>query len=68
MPVYIVAQALFDGIGSIPYAWTILKAIPCLFLLLVLKGYFGGATNKSERKMHSKVVMITVRVLLPAPC
>ncbi|KAL1646914.1 hypothetical protein SLS58_003050 [Diplodia intermedia] len=59
MPVYIAVQALFDGLGSIPYAWTIVKALPWLALLVLLKRYFGGAVNTSERNMHSKVVMIT---------
>ncbi|KAB2577433.1 putative short chain dehydrogenase reductase family protein [Lasiodiplodia theobromae] len=59
MPVYIAVQALFDGIGSIPYAWTIIKTLPWLALLVLLKRYFGGVVNTSERNMHSKVVMIT---------
>ncbi|KAF2145590.1 uncharacterized protein K452DRAFT_221085 [Aplosporella prunicola CBS 121167] len=59
MPVYIAVQALFDGVSSIPYAWPVIKAVPWLALLYFLKIYFGGATNTSERKMHSKVVMIT---------
>lgn len=60
MPVYIASQGLFDGINTIPYIWTILKTLPWLFLVYLLKLYFGGATNGSERLMHSKVVMMTV--------
>ncbi|KAH7028308.1 hypothetical protein B0J12DRAFT_683735 [Macrophomina phaseolina] len=59
MPVYIAVQALFDGLGSIPYAWTVAKTLPWFFVLYLLKRYFGGAVNSAERLMHSKVVMIT---------
>ncbi|KAL1617382.1 hypothetical protein SLS56_011035 [Neofusicoccum ribis] len=59
MPVYIAVQALFDGLGSIPFAWTLLNTLPWLAVLFLLKRYFGGAVNTSERNMHSKVVMIT---------
>ncbi|KAI9836571.1 MAG: hypothetical protein M1819_001203 [Sarea resinae] len=59
MPLPLLADAIFNGPSSIPYGYAILKAIPCLFLIYVLKVYFGGATNRSERVMHSKVVMIT---------
>lgn len=68
MPVYIAVQALFDGIGSIPYAWTLIKTLPWLAVLYLLKRYFGGAINTSERVMHSKVIMITVRRLLSGLC
>jgi hypothetical protein len=61
MPLHIAAQGLFSGISSIPYAWTVLKIAPWLVLLYVLKRYFNGATNTSERTMHSKVIMMTVR-------
>ncbi|KAJ9648171.1 hypothetical protein H2201_002289 [Coniosporium apollinis] len=59
MPVYIAAQGLFEGLGTIPFIWTILKTLPWLFLVYVLKLYLGGAANSSERLMHSKVVMMT---------
>lgn len=57
--------ALEGGFFDLPYIFPILKTIPFLFLFYVLKVYFGGARNTSERDMHSKVVMITV--LLPPP-
>ncbi len=60
MPVYIAAHGLFDGIGSIPYVLTVLKILPWLLALYVLKIFFGGARNTSERNMHSKVIMMTV--------
>ncbi|KAF2165912.1 hypothetical protein M409DRAFT_66867 [Zasmidium cellare ATCC 36951] len=59
MPVYIATQALFDGINTVPYLWTVLKTLPWLGLLWLVKTYFQGATNLSERNMHGKVVMVT---------
>lgn len=61
MPLHIAAQGLFSGVSSIPYAWAVLKIAPWLVLLYVLKRYFNGATNTSERTMHSKVIVMTVR-------
>ena len=60
MPVHILAQGAFEGLGSIPFFWPILKSLPVLAALYGTKSYFGGAVNSSERNMHSKVVMITV--------
>ena len=62
MPVNILAQALDQGIDSIPYGWTILKAAVVIAMVYALKWYFNGASNGSERNMHSKVVMVTVSV------
>ena len=67
MPIPLLADALFEGISSIPFAIPILKALPWLILIVVLKLYFGGASNTSERLMHSKVVMITVLQSLILP-
>lgn len=61
MPVHILGHAWEEGISSIPYGWTILKVVPAIAVLYLLKLYFNGAVNTSERNMHSKVVMITVR-------
>lgn len=63
MPIPLIAQGIQEGIGSIPYAWTVIKTAPWLLLVAALKYYFGGARNTSERLMHSKVVMVTVRIL-----
>lgn len=60
MPVYIAAQALFDGLHSVPYLWKFLKTLPWLGLLWIVKTYFQGARTLSERNMHGKVVMVTV--------
>lgn len=59
MPVYIAASALFDGFSSIPFLWPTLKTLPWLGLLYLIKYYFSGAQNGSERNMHSKVVLVT---------
>lgn len=60
MVVYIAKQALLEGIGSVPYLWPILKVVPWLALIWILKTFFSGATNLAERKMHGKVVLVTV--------
>ncbi|KAF2197862.1 oxidoreductase-like protein [Delitschia confertaspora ATCC 74209] len=59
MPIPIIAQALFHGVSSVPYAWTVIKVVPAIFFLVLLKRFFNGVANPSERNMHSKVVMIT---------
>lgn len=63
MPIPLFGEVLFKGISSVPYGWTIVKTAPWLVLLYVLKIYFSGTTNTSERLMRSKVVMITVSSL-----
>jgi hypothetical protein len=67
MPVPLLAEGFNRGLSGIPYAWTILKSLPYLFILYLLKLYFSGAKNTSERVLHGKVVMITVDppLLLP---
>ncbi|KAI4687843.1 uncharacterized protein J4E88_003436 [Alternaria novae-zelandiae] len=59
MPVNILATAFDEGIDSIPYGWAVLKFASVCAVLYVLKWFFSGATNGSERNMHSKVVMVT---------
>jgi small-conductance mechanosensitive channel len=62
MVVPLVAKGLLDGISGLPYVYTILKTIPWIALIVLLKVYFGGAKNRSERVMHGKVIMVTVRI------
>ncbi|KAF2401138.1 NAD(P)-binding protein [Trichodelitschia bisporula] len=59
MPIPIILEAAFGGLSKIPYSYTALKVLPCLLLAFFVKRYFGGAPNTSERKMHSKVIMMT---------
>lgn len=63
MPLPIIAEAFSRGISGIPYASTILRVATFLVVVYLLKVYFGGAKNSSERLLHSKVVMITVRTM-----
>ena len=60
MVIPLVAQGLSEGISAVPYAYTVLKTIPWVALVVLLKIYFGGAKNRSERVMHGKVIMVTV--------
>lgn len=60
MAIYIARHVFSEGIASFPYLWTILKLSPWLLLLWLAKWFFSGAMNKSERKMHGKVAIVTV--------
>lgn len=59
MPIHILASAVFEGVSLLPFVIPFLKTLPLLFSIWLLKWYFGGASNTSERLMHSKVIMIT---------
>ena len=61
MPVNILATAFDQGLDAVPFGWTIVKTAPVFALIYLLKWYFNGAVNLSERNMHSKVIMVTVR-------
>ncbi len=60
MPIPLLGDLLFKGVHNVPFAVPILKTLPCLLIVWLLKIYFGGARNTSERLMRSKVIMITV--------
>lgn len=60
MPLHIAGSAIFGGIDKVPLLLPILKIVPWIGLLYLLKMYFSGSTNTSERNMHGKVVMVTV--------
>ena len=66
MPIHMLASAVFEGASLLPFVVPLLKILPVLFLVWLLKMYFGGASNTSERLMHSKVIMITVIDIDPA--
>lgn len=60
MPIPIITGLLFDGLPSwFPDPWLLLKAGSALGAITWTKLYTAGATNTSERKMHSRVVLIT---------
>lgn len=61
MPIYAALQGVVDGVDSIPFFWPIVKTLPWLGLLYIVKVFFSGASNTSERNMHGKVVLVTVR-------
>lgn len=64
MPIHAARWAAFEGLHTVPGSATLVYAVkwylPWLVLLYILKRYFQGASNLSERNMHGKVVMITV--------
>lgn len=59
MPVNIIAQVFSEGLDSVPYGWTVAKFASAFAVLYALKWFFNGATNGSERNMHSKVILVT---------
>ncbi|KAJ4408726.1 hypothetical protein N0V91_002981 [Didymella pomorum] len=59
MPIGILHQGFTEGLDSIPYGWPIVKVASVMGVLYLLKWFFNGAVNTSERNMHSKVVMVT---------
>ena len=60
MPLPILAEAFFKGLPIVSIVFSILKIVPWLVIIYLLKTYFSGARNTSERLMHSKIIMITV--------
>jgi NAD(P)-dependent dehydrogenase (short-subunit alcohol dehydrogenase family) len=58
MPIPILSSVLYEGV-SIPYGSTVLKCVITLFFIYLLKSYFSGARNPSERVLHGKVVILT---------
>lgn len=60
MPIPLLSHGLTEGLSAVPYGYTVLKTAAVLAVLALVKYYFGGARNSSERLMHSKVIMVTV--------
>jgi len=60
MALYILQQAFEGGLASVPFLKPLVKLLPWLLLLWIIKWFFAGLMNKSERNMHSKVVLVTV--------
>ena len=61
MPIPYLGYVLREGIHVVPFLPQILKTAAWIAVIALLKLYFVGPKNKSERVMHSKVIMITVR-------
>lgn len=66
MPIPLLAEVSDRGISGIPYAWDLIKLVPWLGVLYLLKVYFSGAKCRAERVMHGKVVMVTVGLVRDA--
>lgn len=62
MPISFAKKALLDGFDTVPFSTLLIKLVPVALVLYVLKYYFSGSVNGSERNMHGKVVIITVCV------
>jgi hypothetical protein len=63
MPIALLADVFGRGVSGIPYLWTFIKLSAAIGVVTLLKLYFAGAKCRSERLMHGKVVMVTVRTL-----
>ncbi|KAH6676367.1 hypothetical protein B0J14DRAFT_651789 [Halenospora varia] len=59
MPLPFIADVIWKGVPGLPSAWNTLKGILAIAILAVIKWYFAGTANTSERKMHGKVVILT---------
>ena len=61
MPIDLLAEGYGRNVLSSPHTWTVVQAAAAIGVVTLLKFYFGGARCRSERVMHGKVVMVTVR-------
>ncbi|KAK6544682.1 hypothetical protein TWF694_001368 [Orbilia ellipsospora] len=59
MPVEFLNQVVSHGVASVPYLPQILRFLPWAALIYGLRWFFAGQTNKVDRVMHGKVVMVT---------
>jgi len=62
MPIPFLAEVIFHGLPFGISFWSVAKVGAVLFVLAATKWWCSGASNTSERQMHSKVVIITVRL------
>ena len=65
MPIPIARKLFAEGFDSVPFVPQLLRASPWIAVLALLKWFFGGARNPSERDMHGKVVLVTVCTMRP---
>ena len=66
MPLPLLAHGLWKGLSSIPHGYTAAKSLLWVLSISLLKYYFGGARNSSERVMHGKLVIVTVSSIIPS--
>jgi NAD(P)-dependent dehydrogenase (short-subunit alcohol dehydrogenase family) len=59
MPVPFAIQLFTEGIPWFPSLFSIFKVVGLIAIISLVKWISMGATNTSERKLHSKVVLIT---------
>ncbi|KAF2667607.1 oxidoreductase-like protein [Microthyrium microscopicum] len=59
MPIPLLEAVATVGVGGIPYLPLLLKIGVVFGLLYLIKNYTAGATNPSERVLHSKVAIVT---------
>jgi NAD(P)-dependent dehydrogenase (short-subunit alcohol dehydrogenase family) len=59
MPIPLISKIFYNGLSSVPYGYTLIKVAVTLGIIYLLKLYFSGASNKSERVLHGKVAIIT---------
>ncbi|ESZ90666.1 hypothetical protein SBOR_8946 [Sclerotinia borealis F-4128] len=59
MPVDFFANVIWGKVTWLPSLWTVIKIVPIVFVLVVVKLFSAGVKNTSERKMHGKVVLVT---------
>lgn len=60
MPVPLLGEIYYSGIEAVPYLSSVLKIVPWVAIVYLLKLYFSGVQNGNERIMHSKVAIVTV--------
>jgi len=59
MPVPLLGEIYYSGIEAVPYLSGVLKIVPWVVIVYLLKLYFNGVQNGNERIMHSKVAIVT---------
>lgn len=62
MPIPIFGEVYYNGLGAVPGLLPVLKLVPWLAVLYILKLYFNGTYNENVRVMHGKVAIVTVRL------
>jgi small-conductance mechanosensitive channel len=62
MIIPLIAEAIYNGISFDLDYWKIAKIIGLIAIVVLVKLYCRGATNLAERQLHSKVVIVTVRL------
>lgn len=60
MPLPFLADVVVKGLPLGLKWWDVTRVIAGIGLIVLIKLYSAGRANRSERTMHSKVIMITV--------